>query len=171
MNLNNDCRKLIPCVEFKADPGIPLADNTYDLAGFYDRDFVRVELDEHKASVLTNCFKKPTFEGIAEAVADAVNSDAFRHESHCAADSFIGDVYLLQSVGDRIHMRFYVVGEMEAKWFQDVTDSHLGPDESLGHVWVLTPEQLNTWEMRDYFTWFCGVVVDLNTNSLWRLKK
>lgn len=170
MNLNNDCRKLIPCVEFKADPGIPLADNTYDLTSFYGRDFVRVELDEQKASVLTNCFKKPTFEGIAEAVADAVNSDAFRHESHCAADSFIGDVYLLQSVGDRIHMRFYVVGEMEAKWFQNVADSHLGPDESLGHVWVLTPEQLNTWEMRDYFTWFCGVVVDLNTNSLWRLK-
>lgn len=170
MNLNNDCRKLIPCVEFKADPGIPLADNTYDLTSFYGRDFVRIELDEQKASVLTNCFKKPTFEGIAEAVADAVNSDAFRHESHCAADSFIGDVYLLQSVGDRIHMRFYVVGEMEAKWFQNVADSHLGPDESLGHVWVLTPEQLNTWEMRDYFTWFCGVVVDLNTNSLWRLK-
>lgn len=76
-------------------------------------------------------------ESIAEAVADAVNSDAFRHESHCTADCFIGDVYLLRSVGDRIHMRFYVVGEMEAKWFQDVTDSRLVPDESLGHVWVL----------------------------------
>lgn len=170
MNLNNDCRKLIPYVEFKADPSVPLNDNIYDLVSFYGRDFVRVELDEHKASVLTNCFKKPTFDSIAEAVADAVNSVAFRHESHCAADCSICDVYLLQSVRDRIHMRFYMGREMEAKWFQDVTDSHLVPDESLGHVWVLTPEQLNTWEMRDYFTWFCGVVVDLNTNSLWRLK-
>ncbi len=170
MNLNNDCRKLIPYVEFKADPSVPLNDNIYDLVSFYGRDFVRVELDEHKASVLTNCFKKPTFDSIAEAVADAVNSVAFRHESHCAADCSICDVYLLQSVRDRIHMRFYMGREMEAKWFQDVTDSHLVPDESLGHVWVLTPEQLNTWQMRDYFTWFCGVVVDLNTNSLWRLK-
>lgn len=170
MNLNNDCRKLIPCVEFKADLGVSTDDKACDLVSFYSRDYVRMGLDEQKAGVLTDCFKKQTFESIVESIADAVNSDVFRHESHCIDTCCIDDVYLLQRVGNKIHLRFYVVSEREAKWFQDVAGSQLEPDEALGQVWVLTPEQMNTWEMRDYFTWFCGVIVDLNTISLWRLK-
>lgn len=159
MKLENDCRKLVPNLEFQENYANGGQHEQLDLISVYHRDYLLVQCDTEKAKAFSKAFAEPTFEEIVDALAGEVN------------DFSCGEgVYLLRTVGDKIHLRFWL-GEYDVECFRKaVGDPNLEVDESLGYVWVITQEQFLSEGMREHLIGYCETIVDLNTLTVWELK-
>lgn len=158
MKLENECRKSVPQLEFKANDTGGHYKNL-DLSYILHRDYLLVEYDELKAKALTESFKKPTFEEIVDGVADVLGNNI------CGEG-----IYFLRTVGDEIHLRFYICEQGVDEFRDAVGEQSLEVNEPLGYVWVISKAQFNTEKMMKYFTGYCEAIVDLDTLCVWEVK-